>query len=293
MAARSSWKGFVRLSLVSIPVKAFTATASGGGEIRLNQLHDKCKSRIRYQKVCPQHGEVANDEIVMGYEFAKDQYVVIDPDEIEKLRTESDKAINVDTFVSPDEIDPVQFSGKSYFLTPDGPIGQKPYALLHRAMQDENLVCVATVIMHGKKQLVLLRPSEKLICMDMLNFASELKDASTFEDQVSDGEFPDAELKLTKTLIEASTADVFDITQYKNVYSEKLRELIEAIIEGSEVVAAPDDQPQQVINLMDALKASVAEAQKSAKPKKTAAKKKMAGSTRKRKTARTKKKKTG
>ncbi len=97
---RSSWKGHIRLSLVTIPVKAFTASASGK-EIRLNQLHDECKNRIRYQKTCPQHGEVSSDEIVMGYEFAKDQYVIVDADELDNLRTESDKAINIDKFVRP------------------------------------------------------------------------------------------------------------------------------------------------------------------------------------------------
>src|SRR5262245_5335711 len=107
MAARSSWKGFLKLSLVSVPVKAFTATASGGGDVRLNQLHAECHSRINYKKTCPVHGEVSPDQIVSGYEHAKGQYVVIDTDELEKLRTADDKAINIDTFVAPDELDPV------------------------------------------------------------------------------------------------------------------------------------------------------------------------------------------
>src|SRR2546421_2027140 len=104
MAARSSWKGFIRLSLVSIPVKAYTATVTGGGEIHLNQIHKDCNNRIRYQKTCPVHGEVSNDAIVSGYEFAKGQYVVIDPEEIDKLRTESDKAVQIDSFIDPDAI---------------------------------------------------------------------------------------------------------------------------------------------------------------------------------------------
>lgn len=97
MAARSSWKGFLKLSLVSVPVKAYTATASGGGEIRLNQLHAECNSRINYKKTCPIHGEVPSDQIVSGFEYSKGQYVIVDTDELEKLRTEDDKAINIDT----------------------------------------------------------------------------------------------------------------------------------------------------------------------------------------------------
>src|SRR6516165_9610326 len=114
MAARSSWKGFLKLSLVSIPVKAYTATTSSGGEIHLNQLHAECHSRIQYKKTCPIHGEVKQDQIVQGYEQAKGQYVVIDPDELEKLRTEDDKAIKIDSFIEPGVLDPIYFSGKSY-----------------------------------------------------------------------------------------------------------------------------------------------------------------------------------
>src|SRR5437667_11190559 len=101
MAARSSWKGFLKLSLVSLPVKAYTATSSGGGEIRLNQLHAECHSRINYKKTCPIHGEVSQDQIVMGYEHAKGQYVVVDTDELDKLRTDDEKAINIDVFIDP------------------------------------------------------------------------------------------------------------------------------------------------------------------------------------------------
>src|SRR5437764_15417587 len=104
MARNSSWKGYLRISLVALPVRAYTAMASGGGQISLKQLHEKCHNRIRYKKTCPEHGEVTNDEIVSGYEYAKDQYVVVDPDELEKLRTEKDHSINVTTFVKAEKI---------------------------------------------------------------------------------------------------------------------------------------------------------------------------------------------
>src|SRR3954462_2533912 len=101
MAARSTWKGYLKLSLVSVPVKAYTA-ASSGGEIRLNQLHNSCHSRINYKKTCPIHGEIPNDEIVSGYEYSKDQYVIIDTDELDKLRSEDDKAVKIEAFIKPD-----------------------------------------------------------------------------------------------------------------------------------------------------------------------------------------------
>lgn len=267
--ARSSWKGHIRLSLVSIPVKAFTASAAGK-EIRLNQLHEECKSRIKYQKTCPQHGEVAGAEIVKGYEFAKDQYVIVDEDELDELRTESDRAINIDSFIAPEQLEMLYLTGKTYYLAPDGPIGQKPYTLLLEAMKDEKLLCVAQVVMHGREQLVMLRPLGKLICMEVLAFSDQVKQPSDFEDEVDEADFSKAELELTKKLIEATKTDEFDITRFENVYHDKLKQLIEAKIEGKEIVAPPDEQPEQVINLMDALKASVAQAQDASRTKKVA-----------------------
>src|SRR5436309_4016380 len=157
MAARSSWKGFLKLSLVSVPVKAYTATASGGAEVHLNQLHAECHSRINYKKTCPIHGEVANDQIVSGFEHAKGQYVIVDTDELDKLRSEDDKAINIDSFVKAGTLDPVYCTGKTYYLVPDGPIGQKPYAVLHDGMVDLDRQAIARVVMHGREQVVLLR----------------------------------------------------------------------------------------------------------------------------------------
>src|SRR5262249_45964798 len=136
MAARSSWKGFLKLSLVSLPVKAYTAVASGGGESPLNQLHAPWQSRLQYKKTCRLHGEVRNEEIVSGYEYSKGQYVIVDPEELDKLRTEDEKAIKVSAFISPNALDPMYQSGKTYYLVPDGPVGQRPYAVLHQAMTE-------------------------------------------------------------------------------------------------------------------------------------------------------------
>ncbi|HEY2414729.1 MAG TPA: Ku protein, partial [Pirellulaceae bacterium] len=118
MPPRSSWKGYLRLSLVTVPVQAFNAAASDGGEVHLHQLHASCHNRIRYKKNCPVHGEVPNDEIVMGFEHAKDQYVVVEDKEVDKLRTPADRAITIDTFIAAAAIDPAYFDGRTYYLTP-------------------------------------------------------------------------------------------------------------------------------------------------------------------------------
>ncbi len=261
MAARSAWKGFLKLSLVSVPVKAYTAAASGGGEIHLNQLHAECHSRIQYKKTCPLHGEVKNDEIVSGYEYSKGQYVIVDPDELSKLRTEDDKAIKVNAFISADALDPVYQTGKSYYLVPDGPVGQRPYAVLHQAMAEENRHAVAQVVLHGREQTVLLRPMDRLLAMSVLSYESQVAKPSAFEEEVPEIEASADELKLAKTLINITTPKQFDFSAYKDVYTEKLTKLIEAKIAGEEIVAPPVHEQPQILNLMEALRASVANAQ--------------------------------
>jgi DNA end-binding protein Ku len=278
MAARSSWKGFIRLSLVSVPVKAFTANSSGGGEVRLNQIHQDCHSRIKYQKVCPVHGEVANDAIVSGYEFAKDQYVVIDPEEIDKLRSESDKAVRIDTFVDPESIDPIYFSGKSYYLVPDGPVAHKPYALLVQGMKEMKRSAVARVVLHSREHLVLVRPLDKLLVMEVLAYEQQVNKPSAFKEEVPEQTIEPAEMDLVKTLIKASTAKKFDLAQYKDDYTEKLTKLIEAKVQGKEIVTPPAVEEAQVINLMDALRQSIKQAGAPAAEEAAAPTKKMAKS---------------
>jgi DNA end-binding protein Ku len=278
MAARSAWKGFLKLSLVSVPVKAYSATAGSGGEIRLNQLHAECHSRINYKKTCPIHGEISNDQIVSGYEYSKGQYVVIDPADVEKLRTEDEKAINIDAFVEPNTIDVTYFTGKSYYLVPDGPVGQKPYTLLVQGMSELKRNAVATVVMHGKDQLVLLRPVDGLLNMAILNYENQVTKPATFQEEAPKLQVGEEELKLAKTLIEASTPQEVDLDKYKDHYTEKLTQLIEKKIAGEEVVAPPVREQAQIINLMDALKQSVAQAQKGKLPAAAKPPKKMAPS---------------
>jgi DNA end-binding protein Ku len=244
-----------------VPVKAFTATVTGGGEISLNQIHAECNNRIQYKKFCPVHGEVKQDEIVSGYESAKGQYVLINPDELDKLRSESDKAIQIDTFIDPEALDPIYYGEKTYYLIPDGPVAQKPYAVIREGMEKENRYAVAQVVLHGKEKVVLLRPLDGLLTMNVLSYDAEIVKPETFESEVPKAEVSDEELKLAKTLIDASTAKKFDFSKYRNVYTEKLTQLIEAKIAGKELVAQPDQEPAQVINLMDALKQSVAKLQ--------------------------------
>lgn len=309
MALHSSWKGYLKISLVSIPLKAYTASSSSTRPITLNQLHAECKSRIQYKKSCPIHGEVPNDEIVSGYEFAKGQYAIIDTDEIEKLRTEGDKSINLATFVPDDTVDPLYLSGQTYYLVPDGPVGQKPYALVQNCLREGRLNGIGTVLISGKEKLVRLRAADRLLAMDVLQYETQVKKPESFTDELVDTGSTPEEVKLTESLVEAMTTDAFDPTAYKDEYTEKLTQLIEAKVEGKELVSPAASQQPQIINLMEALKESVkrvavpgkarvTKPQTKAEPKpKAAAKpgKKMApsASTRAKKTTTTRKKKSG
>ena len=260
MAAHASWKGFLKLSLVSVPVKAYTATSSGN-DITLHQLHSKTMTRIQYKKFAPEVGEVGNDEIVKGYEYDKGQYVIINDDELDKLRTESDKSIRIDGFIPPESLSPLYYAGRTYFVTPDGPVGQKPYKLLMQGMQANGMSAIAEVVIAGKEQVVILRPIDGVLSMTVLIRHDEVKQASAFTDEIKDSETTDAEKSLTDTLIKASVIKEFDFARYKDVYKEKLTKLIQLKIEGKEIVQVREPEEPKIINLMEALKRSVAEAQ--------------------------------
>ena len=162
------------------------------------------------------------------------------------------------TFVSPKEIDPLYFSGKSYYLAPDGPAGQKPYDLLREAMTRQGLYAVGAVVLGGRQQLIVLRPVEHVLTISGIQYASQLRDLSEFNNDKNTPDFSSKELELTETLIGATTEKHFDLGQYHDEYEEKLRQLIEAKVAGKEVTLAPVEEPRRVINLMEALRESLA-----------------------------------
>ena len=291
MAARSFWKGFLRISLVSVPVRGYSAT-SASASIHLNQLHDECHSRIKYQKTCPIHGEVSKEEIVSGYEYAKGQYVVIEPEEIKKLRAESDQVISVDAIVGSKAISPLYYSEKTYYLLPEGEVAERPYALLHQCLADDQLEAVARVVLYGRDELVIVRPIERLLAMTALKYEAEVRRPEAFEDELGDpGKLDAEEISLTKTLLKSFAKRKFSLSSYKDEYVERLRQLIESKVEGKELVVPPAAKEPPVINLMDALKRSVAQAGQTNGERKPA--RKMAPSARRAKPAAKQRRKSG
>ncbi len=267
MALRSSWEGFLKLSLISVPVRAYNAAVAGGGDVHFHQIHKGCGQRIHYQKVCPVHGEVDKEQIVSGYEYEKGKYLELEKEELTQLKAENDESITIDAFTTPDDVDAIYLSGKSFYLVPAGPAGQKPYALLHKVMKEKKRYAVATVILSGHDETVLIRPLDKLLAMSVLYYDEQVKDASGFEDELGDAKISAQELKLANTLVDASTAEKFDFSQYKDHYTERVTEFLEAKLSGKKLEAPRHERPREVINLMDALRKSLDQTQTESKEK--------------------------
>lgn len=192
-----------------------------------------------------------------GYQFEKDQYVVIDPEELDQLRTEKDRSISVDAFVPQGSVDPVYFAGRAYYLVPDGKVGEKPYALLRQVMAEEQMYALAKVVISSREQVVLVRPMEELLTMSILEYAAEVKQPDEFADEVPAPSSNKEELKLTRMLVQALSRDKPELAQYRDEYFDKLRELIEAKVGGRELVVPPASEEPRIVNMMDALKASM------------------------------------
>ncbi len=258
MALRSNWEGYVRLNLISVPVKAYSATVSGRGRVGFHMLHSKCNSRIRYQKVCPIHGEVPNDEIVSGYEKAKNQYVVVPKDELQKLKPDADKTIDIDVFIAPKQLEPAYFTDRTYYLLPDGRVAHMSYAVLQRVMANENRYAIGTMVFSGREQVVALRAVDRLLVVSFLSYADQIKSPAAFLDELPSVKAPAKELELARGLVEASTTKHFDMAAYKDEYSGKLLKLIEQKAAHRGIKRSPEAEGEPaIVNLMDALRQSL------------------------------------
>ena len=272
MAARSLSTGTISFGLVTVPIRLYSASESAAA-VSFNMLHGKCGSRLRQQYICQKDEEiVTRDQMVKGYEFAKDQYVTFTEDEIKSMAEESSKTIEIAEFVPISKVDPIYFEG-AYYLGPDKG-GEKAYKLLTEAMRQTGRCALANWAARGKGYLVLLRPVDKGLVMQVLHYADEVR--SFDEVPVGDAVVRDAEMKLAVQLIEQITVEEFHPENYKDVVRTRYHEAIQRKVEGQEVTSAAPEQPRgQIIDLMDALKASLAAkaAKESAAPKaaKTAA----------------------
>jgi DNA end-binding protein Ku len=272
MAARAISSTTISFGLVNLPVKLY-ATGQSSARISFNLVHEKCGSRLRQQYVCPKCDVVVDkDEIVKGYEFSKDQYVLFTPEELDAIETPSSEGIEITEFVPSEEVDPV-YSERSYYLGPDKG-GARAYRLLTAALAETGRVAIARYAARGKMYLVMVRPMNGKggLVMEQLRYADEVRDFAEVE--VGDADVAKPELKLAMQLVEQSSSESFDPAKYHDQVREQMLEMIQKKVEGQEITAAPAGavaQPQ-IIDLMSALKASLAD--EGRKPAARAAKKK-------------------
>jgi Ku protein, prokaryotic len=245
-----SHKGAISFGLVYIPVALYTATQDN--DVHFNQLHKEDNSRIRYKKTCAHCGkEVTSGDIIKGFEYDKDKYVIITDDDLEKIKTEKDKTIQILNFADLDTINPIYYE-KSYHTVPETG-GEKAFELLRTAMKEENKVAIAKTVMGSKETLLAIIPTQDNILVSTMFFEDDIKEIPK---SYTKPDLNESELTMAKTLIK-SMAQPFDPSVYKDEYQERLRDLIERKIAGQEIVAAKDEAPSNVIDLMDALKKSI------------------------------------
>ena len=256
MALRASWSGYLKLSLVTIPVRMYNAISSTS-RVSLSQLHKNCQHRVRQQLICPEHGKLEREDIVKGYEYEKDKYVVIDESDLQKIKLETNKSIDLIQFVKADEVDPMFFD-KSYYMTPDGPIAEDAFRVVREAMRKANKIAIGRVVMLGKEHLIALRVQDKGFTLSTLHYASEIRQAAPYFEEIRNGEVDKDQLALATQLVENNTA-AFDPGQFTDRYEEALLEVIKAKIAGSEPVVVQQVEAGKIIDLMSALKQSLAQ----------------------------------
>ena len=288
MAARPYWKGQIRLALVSIPVEIYSATRSGA-TIAFNQIHEPSGKRIKYEKVVPGIGAVDPDDIVKGYQYSKGSYVLLDDEELEAVKLESKKVLELTQFVDASEIDPLYYE-RPYYVVPADDLAEEAFVVLREALRDTRKVALGQLAMRGREYIVSLKPCGRGILLETLRYADEVVKAQGYFRDIPDAK-PDPEmLDLAETLIDKKSAK-FDPSKFHDRYVDALRELIErkrkskgARIEAEEEEEAPR-RGSNVVDLMAALKKSIerpgakpaaakkAPARKAAPAKKTAARK--------------------
>ena len=255
---RPIWSGAISFGLVNVPVKLVGAVSPK--DVRFNQLEAGTNARIKQKRVSAETGEeVPFDQIVKGYEISPDNYVVIEPQELEALDPKATRAIDIEDFVDLDQIDPVHYE-RPYYLVPEKG-ASKAYALLLQAMKDSNKVAIARMVLRTKQYLAAIRPMGDVLCLETLLFADEVVPPEALDGLPGpDSEVSERELKMARQLIESLSTD-FEPEKYHDEYRERVLALIEQKAEGQEVVAQPAaEEPARVVDLMAALEASLAAA---------------------------------
>jgi len=254
MAVRPTWKGYLKVSLVTIPVRVYPATESSA-TIAFNQLHAECQTRIQQKKWCPRcERDITSAEVVKGYEFEKGRWVVVSDEDVAKVKTESTKVINLVQFTDADAVDPM-YVDKAYYLAPEGPMAADAYAVMRDGMQGK--AGIGKVAIHGREYLVAIRPHKQGLVMYTLHHAAEIRTIDQIDElREVRGKVNPAEMKLARQVIESIEGEL-NLADYTDEYQRGLRAIIDAKIAGEEVVAPAEEAPPKVVDLMEALRKSL------------------------------------
>jgi DNA end-binding protein Ku len=270
---KTMWRGAISFGLVSIPVRVYTATEEK--TLRFNQLHEKDHGRIKYKRVCGKDGEeVPFDEIVKGYEYEKDRYVILEDEDFEAVPVESTRTIDIAQFVDQDEIDPIYYK-KTYYLGPEE-AGVKAYQLLSEALRDGDKVGIAKVSFRDKEHLAAVRLADGVLVLDTMFWPDEIREAD-FPELEKTQKVSDKELQMAKSLIENLT-EGWKPDAYTDEYREALLEIVEKKVAGEEVEVIEAPEPTKVVDLMEALKQSVESTKKAPAKKGSGRRRKAAAS---------------
>ena len=272
MAPRASWKGYLKLSLVSCPVRMYTATSSSE-RVSFNLLHKETKNRIQMKPVDPELGQVERSDLVKGYQYEKNQYVIIDEEDFEKVRIESTETINIEAFVDNDAVDTI-YNDSPYYLAPDGPMAEETFVVLREAMKKTKKTAIARIVLSNRERLVSVTPRDKGMLLETLRTGQEVRSSAAYFEEIADANVDKEMLALAEKLIEQKAGE-FRPMDFVDRYEQGLLELIQAKVRGEEPVLAAAPERGKVINLMDALKRSLSDEKPPAKskPQKTVAKK--------------------
>ena len=256
MAPRPYWKGHIRLSLVAFEIQLYTATRATR-EFPLHQIDKKSGERIRYQTMVPGKGTVPREQIIKGYEFEKDHYVLFEPEELEKLKLESKHTIDLVQFVDAHEIDVIYFE-KPYYVTPGNDMSEEAFRVIRDALRQTKKWALGQIVLAGKERLAALKPCGKGMVLETLRYGEEVREAETYFADVEDKPANKEQLELAKQLIAQKTAK-FDADKFKDHYDAAMRELVKAKLgdKHAQKTIESDRPTAQVINLMDALKRSL------------------------------------
>jgi DNA end-binding protein Ku len=255
MPPRTSWTGTLKLSLIHIPVRLYSAVASSS-RTRLNMLHRDCNQRIHYLYDCPVHGTVDKDEITKGYQYQKDRYVVLDKETLQQVKLETTRTLEIVQFIDQEQLDPIYLDAP-YFLAPDGPVAEEAFRVLRAAMTEMARIALGRLTLSGREHMVAISPRDKGLLLFTLHYAKEVREETAYFEEIGEQQVPTEEFDLARQLIESRTRP-FAPEEFRDRYDEALMEVVQAKVAGREPEVVSAEEPGKVVDFMEALKRSLA-----------------------------------